>query len=133
MRNPPAATRIRTPRCCTPRRRAGEAMRHRGARAVTARDVAAGGDDAAAAWMANNQGLVGERGIVTLFDGGVEGVAIDMGDGEGIQLGMADDAAVAAGRADGGVAGIGEAVAAQGRCPLGRCAGHGQGCTGGGG
>ena len=53
--------------------------RHRRAHAVGARDVAGGRDHAALA-AADDDRLVGERGIVALFDGGVERVAIDMGD-----------------------------------------------------
>ena len=55
--------------------------RHRRADAVGARDVAAGGDDAAFA-AADDHRLVGERGVVALFDRGVEGVAVDMRDGQ---------------------------------------------------
>ena len=53
--------------------------RHRRAHAEGARDVAGGQHDAALA-AADDHRLVGERGIVALLDGGVEGVAIDMGD-----------------------------------------------------
>ena len=44
-------------------------------------DVAGGGDDAAAA-AADDDRAVGEAGIVALLHRGVEGVAVEMGDGE---------------------------------------------------
>ena len=70
----------RTTRACGQSRSAsniGMAELH----AVGARDVAGGGDHAAAA-AADDHRLGGERRIVALFDRGVEGVAIDVGDGE---------------------------------------------------
>ncbi len=50
-------------------------------------DVAGGADDAAGA-AADNHRAMGEVGPVAFFDAGVEGVAIDMGDGEGEELGV---------------------------------------------
>jgi hypothetical protein len=37
---------------------------------------------------ADNDGLIGERGVIALFDRRIEGVAIDMGDGQPVELGM---------------------------------------------
>jgi len=74
--------------------------RHGAVHAVEAGDVAGGADDAALA-AADDDGLVGEFGAVALFDTGVEGIAIQVGDGQGVQLGMAHDAAAAAGAARG--------------------------------
>ena len=63
---------------------------------------------------ADDDGAGKKLGAVALFNAGVEGVAVDVGDGQRGEFGVADDAAVAAGRADGGVAGVGEAGAARG-------------------
>ena len=71
---------------------------HGGADAADARDVAAGGNDAALA-PADDEGLVAKLRIVALLDGGIEGVAIHVGDGEGVQLRVEEKARPAAGRA----------------------------------
>jgi len=71
---------------------------HGGAHAADARDVAAGGDDAARA-AADDEGLVAKLRIVALLDGGIEGVAIHVGDGKRVKLGMEEKARPAAGRA----------------------------------
>ena len=71
--------------------------RHRRAHAMDAGDVAAGGDDATGA-AADDQWLVGKAGIVALFDRGVEGIAIHMGDGEAEQIGVRQQARAATGR-----------------------------------
>ena len=71
---------------------------HRGADAVEAGDVA-GGADHAAPPAADDNGFVGEIGIVALFHRGVEGVAVDMRDGERAQLRVGDDARAGAGGA----------------------------------
>ena len=63
--------------------------RHRRADAVSARDVAAGCHYAAFS-PADDHRSVDQRGIVAFFDGGVEGVAVDMGDGERLRLWMRD-------------------------------------------
>ena len=63
--------------------------RHGGAHPVDARDVAAGGDHAARA-AADDHGLVGELGIVALFDRRIERVAVDMGDRQLVQFRMTD-------------------------------------------
>ncbi len=55
--------------------------RHRRFHAEGAGDVAGGGDDAALA-AADDDRLGGKRRVVALLDRGVEGVAVDMGDGE---------------------------------------------------
>ena len=62
--------------------------RHGGADALDAGDVAAGGDDAARA-AADDHGLVAQGGVVALFDAGIEGVAIHVGDGERVSSGWA--------------------------------------------
>ena len=73
--------------------------RHRRAHAEGARDVAGGRDHAALA-AADDHRLVGERRVVALLDRGVEGVAIDMGDGRAYRSSaMAEQARRAAGRA----------------------------------
>ena len=87
--------------------------RHRRADAVGARHVAAGRDHAAFA-AADDHRLVDQRRIVALFDGGVEGVAIDMRDGQALELGMAREPWRAAGRtARCGVRRIRQTVAAE--------------------
>jgi hypothetical protein len=105
---------------------------HGGADAIDAGDVAGGGDDAANA-AADDDGAGEEFRAVALFHAGVEGIAIDVGDGEGGEFRVADDAAVGAGGADGGVAGIGAAIAAEGGGAGGEGGRHWDGCTGGGG
>ena len=72
--------------------------RHGGADAKGARHIAAGEHHAALA-PADDDRLVGERGVVALFDGGVEGVAVDMGDRQRKQVLVAQQARGAAGRA----------------------------------
>ena len=71
--------------------------RHRRPDAVGARDIAARGDDTAPA-AADDHRLGGERGVVALFDGGVERVAIDVRDRQRRQFVMANEARRAAGR-----------------------------------
>ena len=61
-------------------------------------DVAGRGDDAALA-AADDHRLGGKRRIVALLDRGVEGVAIDMGDGERAEFVVAQQARRAAGAA----------------------------------
>ncbi len=53
--------------------------RHGGAHAERARDVAGGGDHAAPP-AADDHRTVAERWIIALLDGGVERIAVDMGD-----------------------------------------------------
>ena len=67
----------------------GQRLEHRHGRAdaANAGDIAAGRDDAALA-AADDQRLVAQGGIVALFDGGIEGIAIEMGDRERVQFGM---------------------------------------------
>ena len=72
--------------------------RHRRAHAIGARDVAGRRHHAALA-AADDDGLVGELGIVALFDGGVERVAVDMGQRQRGQGVVADQARRAAGAA----------------------------------
>src|SRR5262249_21724880 len=67
-----------------------------------ARDVAGGKHDTALA-STHDHGLVGEREIVALLDGGIEGIAIDVGNGQRVDLGMAQQARRAAARAAGGL------------------------------
>ncbi len=88
--------------------------RHRRSHAVGTRDVARGGDNAAAP-AADDDRLGGQRRIVALFDGGVERVAIDMGDGEIVEFVVTHEprrAATAAPRRP--ASAIGETVAAEG-------------------
>ncbi len=91
--------------------------RHGRAHAERAGDVAGGGDDAALA-AADDDRLVGEGGIVAFLDGGVEGVAVDMGDGKHVALGMTDKARAAAdaAAARGGAGRLDETVAAKCLC-----------------
>ena len=56
--------------------------RHGGADALDAGDVAGGGDDAAAA-AADDDRAVAQARVVALLDRGIEGVAVEMGDGRG--------------------------------------------------
>ena len=74
---------------------------HGGAHAIEAGDIAGGGYNAAVS-AANDDRLVGKFGIVPFFDGGVKGVAIDMGDAEIIEFVMVDETRAAAGAAAGG-------------------------------
>src|SRR5262249_61421514 len=62
------------------------------------RDIAGSEHDAAVA-AAHDHRLVGKARIVALFDGGIEGVAIDVSDGERIDVRMAQQARRAAGGA----------------------------------
>ena len=55
-------------------------------------DIAGGGNDAARSAAADNHRLVAQLRAIALFDAGVEGVAIDMGDGKKLQLVMGDEA-----------------------------------------
>ena len=73
--------------------------RHGRAHAVAPGDVA-GGEHHAALAAADDQRLVDQIRMVALLHRGVEGVAIDMGNGQGGELGMGNDprrAAAAAG------------------------------------
>jgi hypothetical protein len=75
---------------------------HGGADAREARDIAGGGDDAPLA-AADDEGLGGKLRPVAFLDAGVEGVALDMGDGEGEEFRVADrEARSAAGAETGG-------------------------------
>ena len=69
--------------------------RHGGMNAVNASDIAGRGDDAAPP-AADDDWAIGEGGIVALLDRGVEGVAVEMGDGEAIEFGMGDEPGAAA-------------------------------------
>ncbi len=62
---------------------------------MNARQITGGGDDAAFS-TANNQRLVAQIGIVTLFHRGIEGVAIHMGEREPVKLLVADQPGTAA-------------------------------------
>ena len=74
---------------------------HGGAHAVGPGDIAAGGDHAPVA-PADDHGAVAQLRPVALLDGGVEGVAVEMGDGEAVKLRVAQDARRPAGRAGAG-------------------------------
>ena len=88
--------------------------RHGGADALDAGDVAAGGDDTALA-AADDDGVIGEVGIVALLDAGIEGIAIDMGDGEAVKLGVVEEAGGAADVAAAGADGRpGQAISTKG-------------------
>jgi hypothetical protein len=65
---------------------------------VNARHVAGGGHHAALA-ATDDDRLVGECRIVPLFDRGVEGVAIDMGECQVVEFAVIDEARGAAGAA----------------------------------
>ena len=82
--------------------------------AVSAGNVASGGDDAAFA-AADDERLIGEAGIVALLDRGVERIAIDMGDRKRAKLRVDEQPRRPAGRAAavGGRTGD-EAIAAKG-------------------
>ena len=73
-------------------------------------------------------GLSIEIRIVALFDGRIEGVAVEMGDGERVELGMGGDApAAAGGAARGALFRVGETVAAEGaHCGSRGLCGHSQ-------
>ena len=75
--------------------------RHGRAHAVGAGDVAAGGDHAPVA-AAHDHRAVAKLRAVALLDRGVEGVAVEMGDGEIVKLGVAQEARRPAGRAGAG-------------------------------
>jgi len=88
--------------------------RHGGTHALNAGNVAAGGDDPALA-AADDDGVIGEGGIVAFLDAGIEGIAIDMGDGEGVEFGVMEEARGAAEVAAAGPErGPGQAVATEG-------------------
>src|SRR6202023_1340638 len=90
---------------------------HRRSHAERARDVAGGEHDAALA-AADDYGLVGERWIVALLDGGIKGVAIDVRDRECVEIAMAQPPRRAAGgAAPGSLRHVAAAIAAE--------AGHG--------
>ena len=104
--------------------------RHGRADALDPGEVAAGRDHPPCA-AADDDGLVADAWIVALFDGGIEGVAVHVGDGKPGQFRVRNDA----GRPADGAAGtgfkLGEAVAAEGG-HLGRVAWGdtgGEGCA----
>ena len=76
--------------------------RHRGAHAMGAGDVAACRNHAPVV-AADDHGDVCQLGPVALLDRGVEGVAVEMGDGEIVEFRVAQDAHRPAGRACPGV------------------------------
>ena len=87
--------------------------RHRRAHAEGAGKIAGGGDHAAFS-AADDQRLVGERGVVALFDRGVERIAIDMRERKVVEFAMTDEARGAAIRATRLAFGcVGEAIAAE--------------------
>ena len=69
--------------------------RHRRAHALDAGDVAGGGYDTALA-AADDDRLVGQFGAIALFHGGVEGVAVDMGERQAVEFVVARQARAAA-------------------------------------
>ena len=88
--------------------------RHGRVHAVGAGDVAAGGHHAPVA-SPDDHGNVAQLRAVAFLDSGVEGVAVEMGDGEAMKFLVPHDASRAAGRAGLGVGGRPIAtVAAQG-------------------
>jgi len=92
--------------------------RHRRAHALDAGDVAGGGDDAAPA-ATDDQRPVAQGRVVALFDRGVEGVAIDMGDVQPVEFWMGEETRAAAGRAPCRArVGVAKAVAAERRAVL---------------
>lgn len=78
--------------------------RHGGLHAKGSRDIAASRDDSALS-AAHDDGLVGEGGVVPLFDGGVEGVAVDVGDREAFRFRRAASCAGCGRSGSGAVAG----------------------------
>src|SRR5690242_2696078 len=81
--------------------------------AVGARDVACRSDDPALS-AADDHRLVGKRGVVAFFDGGIERVAVDMGDRQGVDLRVTRQSRRAAGgTARGGLRYVGETVPAK--------------------
>ena len=64
---------------------------HGGAHTANAGDVATCGDHASRT-TADDERHVSKARVVALFDGGIKGVAIDVGDGELVQFWMADEA-----------------------------------------
>ena len=91
--------------------------RHRRAHAIGPRDVAGGRDDAALA-AADDDGLVGQIGIVAFLDSRVKRIAVDMGERQRCQCVMANQARRSAGQAAFGSEGlIGQAVAAEAARP----------------
>ncbi len=93
-----------------------ERLEHRHGRADTAntRDIA-GGRDHAAPSAADDQGFVGQFGVVAFLDTGVEGVAIHMRDGQVIEFRMRGHPRAAAGGAARSGIELGQAIAAKGR------------------
>ena len=87
--------------------------RHRGADSVDAGQVAAGRDDASMA-TAYYDGVIAEAGIVTLFDAGVESIAVHVRDGEGVKLRMDNNPGAAAGGAARAGLKLGQTIATQG-------------------
>ena len=94
---------------------------HRGANAETARDVARRHDDAPMP-TADDDGPVGQTGIVAFLDRGIEAVAVDVNDGEFVQFGVGDRSFGTAGRAPTRWTGVEDrgAVTAQSRHALNR-------------
>ena len=87
---------------------------HRGSHAVGAGHVAAGRHHAPVA-AAHDHGDVAQLGPVALLDRGVEGVAVEMGDGEVVELRMVESARRPASRAGPGIRGrLAAAIAAEG-------------------
>ncbi len=74
--------------------------RHGRAGAELAGDVAGRRHHAASAGVADDDRLLGQLGPVALLDGGVEGVAVDVGDAERGDLGVGDEALAGARGAD---------------------------------
>ncbi len=72
--------------------------RHRRTHAIGPRDVA-GGRDHAPFRPSDDHRLFGQGRVVALLHRGVEGVAVDMGNGKRVELGMRHDPSAAAGRA----------------------------------
>ena len=87
--------------------------RHGGAHAANTRHIAGGRDNAAFA-ATNDYGLAGELWIVALFDAGVKGVAIHMGNRQREQFTVLLDARAAAFRATSRWGNLAEAITAKG-------------------
>ena len=100
--------------------------RHRGADAVDSGEVAAGRDDAPGA-AADDDGLIPQGGVIPLFNAGIKGVAVHVGDGEGFELGVGKQTGAAAGGAARAGLELGQAIAAEGGHDGGSIGGFG-GC-----
>ena len=94
--------------------------RHGRAHALHPGEIAGGGDHAALA-AADDDRHVAQGRVVALFHGGVEGVAVDMGDMQRVEFGVAGKARAAAMRAARRLTRIMQAIAAEGRCAHGVC------------